>query len=357
MTQRLEQLREAFSKHQIDGFLTDNTANRRYLSGFTGSTGTVLVSGKAAKFITDFRYIDQATEQAVGFDIVNNDRAMLKAIAEQVKEFGIKRLGFEKQLVSYGTFDDWSKALEGVELVPTTGIVEELRMIKSEQEVSMIRTAACIADDAYAHIAKFIKPGISELQVAMELEFYMRKQGATSSSFDIIVASGVRGALPHGVASSKVIEQGDMVTLDFGALYKGYVSDITRTLAVGEPSEKMKEIYEIVLRAQLNGVQNIRAGMTGKEADALTRDIIEAAGYGEAYGHSTGHGIGLEVHEQPSLSKASDMVLKPGMMVTVEPGIYVSDLGGVRIEDDVLITETGCEIITKSTKELLILPV
>ncbi|MGO0060855.1 M24 family metallopeptidase [Brevibacillus fluminis] len=357
MTQRLEQLRESFSKHHIDGFLTDHTANRRYLSGFTGSTGTVLVSGKAAKFITDFRYIDQATEQAAGFEIVNNDRSMIKAIAAQVKELGIKRLGFEKQHVSYGTFDDWSKALEGVELVPTAGIVEEMRMIKTEQEVSMIRTAACIADDAYAHIATFIKPGISELQVAMELEFYMRKQGATSSSFDIIVASGVRGALPHGVASSKVIEKGDMVTLDFGALYKGYVSDITRTLAVGEPSDKMKEIYEIVLRAQLNGVQNIRAGMTGKEADALTRDIIEAAGYGEAYGHSTGHGIGLEVHEQPSLSKVSDMVLKPGMMVTVEPGIYVSDLGGVRIEDDVLITETGCEIITKSTKELLILPV
>jgi Xaa-Pro aminopeptidase len=357
MAQRLEPLRNAFSKHEIDGFLTENPANRRYLSGFTGSTGAVFVTGKAAKFITDFRYIDQATEQAAGFEIVNNERAMIKAIAGQVKAAGIKRLGFEKQLVSYGTYDEWSKAFEGVELVPTDGIVEELRRIKSGEEVSVIRTAACIADDAFAHIINFIKPGVTELEVAMELEFTMRKLGATSSSFDIIVASGVRGALPHGVASAKVIEAGDMVTLDFGALYKGYISDITRTVAVGRPNSKMKEIYDIVLRAQLNGVEKVRAGMTGKEADALTRDIIDAAGYGDAYGHSTGHGIGLEVHEQPTLSKASELVLKPGMMVTVEPGIYVSGLGGVRIEDDVLITENGCEIITKSTKELLILPV
>lgn len=357
MANRLERLRAELSTQDIDGFLTDNPANRRYLSGFTGSTGTVLISGKAAKFITDFRYIDQATEQAVDFEIVNNQRSMMKALAEQVKMLGIKRLGFEKQLVSYGTFDEWSKSFEGVELVPTAGIVEELRMIKTEEEASVIRQAASIADDAYAHIITFIKPGMSELDVALELEFFMRKKGATSSSFDTIVASGVRGALPHGVASAKVIEAGDMVTLDFGALFNGYVSDITRTIAVGEPSEKMKEIYEIVLRAQQNGVEKIRAGMTGKEADALTRDIIEAAGYGEAFGHSTGHGIGLEVHEQPTLSRASDIVLVPGMMVTVEPGIYVSDLGGVRIEDDVLITEMGCEIITKSTKELLILPV
>ncbi|MGE5702212.1 MAG: M24 family metallopeptidase [Clostridia bacterium] len=357
MNQRLLKLRESFSGLQVEGFLTDSAANRRYLSGFTGSTGTVLVSEKDAKFITDFRYVDQAKEQCAGFEVVNNQRSMITAIAEQVKAMGIKRLGFEKKAVSYGTFQDWSAALEGVELVPTVGIVEELRMFKDENEISTIRTAACIADDAFTHILPFIKPGAREIDIALEMEFYMRKQGATAAAFDIIVASGVRGALPHGVASMKIIEAGDMVTLDFGALYKGYCSDITRTVSVGEPNPKLKEIYDIVLKAQLNGVENIRAGMTGKEADALTRDIIAAAGYGDAYGHSAGHSFGLEVHESPSLSTVSESILEPGMMVTVEPGIYVSGLGGVRIEDDVLITENGCEIITKSTKELLILPV
>ncbi|MCK9909803.1 aminopeptidase P family protein, partial [Microbacteriaceae bacterium K1510] len=185
------------------------------------------------------------------------------------------------------------------------------------------------------HILSFIKPGVREIDVALEMEVFMRKQGADSSSFDIIVASGARGALPHGRASEKIIEKGDMVTLDFGALYKGYISDITRTVSVGEPDPKMKEIYDIVLRAQLNGVEKLKAGMTGKEADALTREIIREAGYAEAYGHSTGHGIGLEVHEGPGLSAANESVLKPGMVVTVEPGIYISGLGGVRIEDDV----------------------
>jgi Xaa-Pro aminopeptidase len=183
----------------------------------------------------------------------------------------------------------------------------------------------------------------------------MRKRGATSSSFDIIVASGTRSALPHGVASEKVIESGDFVTLDFGAYYKGYVSDITRTVAVGEPDAKLKEIYNIVLQAQLLGMEGIKPGMTGKEADALTRNHISSHGYGEYFGHSTGHGIGLEVHEGPALSVKSNLVLEEGMIVTVEPGIYIPGLGGVRIEDDTIITKDGNESLTYSTKELIIL--
>ena len=201
----------------------------------------------------------------------------------------------------------------------------------------------------------YIKPGMAELEVANELEFFMRKSGAASSSFDIIVASGWRSALPHGVASDKIIETGDFVTMDYGALYNGYISDITRTVAVGEPSEKLREIYDVVLEAQLRAMNGIKPGMTGVEADALARDYITEKGYGEYFGHSLGHGIGLEVHEGPGLSSRSKAELKPGMVVTVEPGIYLPGVGGVRIEDDILITESGNETLMHSTKDLIIL--
>lgn len=357
MKQRLENLRKQLAELEVDAIITENQPNRRYISGFTGSSGWAIVSHKQATLLTDFRYIDQAKEQAPNFEIVNTQRAPLPAIAEELKRSGVKKLAFEKHLVTYNTYEEWKSAFDFVELVPTNGVIEQLREVKDESEIQLIKEATRIADAAFTHVLNFIKPGVRELDVALELEFHMRKLGASSSSFDIIVASGKRGALPHGAASEKLIQAGEMVTMDFGALYQGYVSDITRTVSVGEPDPKMKEIYDIVLRAQLNGVEKLKPGMTGKEADALTRDIIRDAGYAEAYGHSTGHSIGLLVHETPNLSAASSAILKPGNVVTVEPGIYVTDLGGVRIEDDVLITETGCEILTKSTKELLILPV
>jgi Xaa-Pro aminopeptidase len=241
------------------------------------------------------------------------------------------------------------------ELVPVSGLVEKLRLIKTDAEIKILKEAAQIADAAFTHILSFIRPGVSELAVSNELEFFMRKQGAAASSFDIIVASGHRSALPHGVASEKLIETGEFVTLDFGAYYKGYCSDITRTITVGEPSQDLKDIYDVVLEAQLRGLDGIRAGVTGKEADALTRDYITEKGYGQYFGHSTGHGIGLEIHEGPGLSIRSDTVLEPGMAVTVEPGIYIAGLGGVRIEDDVIVTKEGNEILTHSPKELIIL--
>ncbi len=241
------------------------------------------------------------------------------------------------------------------ELVPISGVIEKLRLIKTEAEIKILKVAADIADAAFKHILDFIRPGKTELEVSNELEFFMRRAGATSSSFSTIVASGHRSALPHGVASDKVIEAGDIVTMDYGAYYNGYVSDITRTVAVGEPDAKLKEIYDIVLNAQLRGMDGFKPGMTGREADALTRDYITEKGYGEYFGHSTGHGIGLEVHEGPSLSMKSDIILEPGMVVTCEPGIYIPGLGGVRIEDDTHITKDGNEALTHSTKELIIL--
>ncbi|MFM1653055.1 M24 family metallopeptidase [Brevibacillus sp. B_LB10_24] len=357
MQHRLQALRKALTEWQADAIITGKPVNRRYISGFTGSAGWVIVTARDAVLLTDFRYIDQAKSEAPDFRVINHERDEKAAIYKQLQELGVKRLAFEKAHITFATYEEWSQVFGGVELVPVAGVFEQIRAVKDEDELKVVREAVRIADEAFTHILSYIRPGVRELDIALELEFFMRKQGAASSSFDIIVASGQRGALPHGAASEKEIAAGELVTLDYGALYKGYCSDITRTVAVGEPPAKMREIYEIVLEAQLNGVGSIKSGMTGKEADALTRDIIAAAGYGAEFGHSTGHGFGLEVHEAPSLAMSSQTVLKPGMLVTVEPGIYLSGVGGVRIEDDVLITESGCEILTKSPKELLILPV
>ncbi|TKC19868.1 M24 family metallopeptidase [Robertmurraya kyonggiensis] len=351
---KLQKVRESLGKLGIDGLLITSSYNRRYISNFTGSSGVVLVGLDGAKFITDFRYVEQASKQCVGFDIVKHTGTIPEEVAEQVKAMGIKKLGFEQDHVTFSSFKSYEQAIQS-ELVPVSGLVEKIRLIKTDAEIKILKEAADIADAAYKHILDFIRPGISELDVSNELEFFMRKAGATSSSFDIIVASGQRSALPHGVASDKIIEKGDFITLDYGAYYNGYISDITRTLAVGEPDPKLKEIYQIVYEAQLRGVEGIKPGMSGKEADALTRDYISEKGYGEYFGHSTGHGIGLEVHEGPALSFRSELILEPGMVVTVEPGIYIPGLGGVRIEDDTVITKDGNETLTHSTKELIIL--
>ncbi|WP_409972355.1 M24 family metallopeptidase [Bacillus sp. Bva_UNVM-123] len=352
--EKLQKLRSSFSKHGIDGILITSEFNRRYMTNFTGSAGVVLISEESAQFITDFRYIEQATEECKGYEIVKHSGSIPEKVAEQLKNLGIKKLGFEQDHLTFSSYKAYEKEIDA-ELVPVSQVIEKLRLIKTDAEIKILKEAAKIADAAFTHIVEFVRPGLTELEVSNELEFFMRKAGAASSSFDIIVASGYRSALPHGRASEKVIEKGDMVTLDYGAYYNGYISDITRTFAVGNPDEKLKEIYEIVLQAQLRGVSGIKQGLSGKEADALTRDYITEKGYGEYYGHSTGHGIGLEVHEGPSLSSKSEIILESGMVVTCEPGIYIPGLGGVRIEDDLIITKDGNELLTHSTKELIIL--
>ena len=351
---KLKKLRQLFQQHEIDGILITSTYNRRYVTNFTGTAGVALITADKALFITDFRYTEQAEKQAQGFEIVQHTGPIIQEVADQAKQLGIKKLGFEQDHMAYSTWKQHEDAIES-ELIPVSDLVEGMRLIKSEDEINIIKVAADIADAAFKHIIDYIKPGMAELEVANELEFFMRKSGAASSSFDIIVASGWRSALPHGVASDKIIETGDFVTMDYGALYNGYISDITRTVAVGEPSEKLREIYDVVLEAQLRAMNGIKPGMTGVEADALARDYITEKGYGEYFGHSLGHGIGLEVHEGPGLSSRSKAELKPGMVVTVEPGIYLPGVGGVRIEDDILITESGNETLMHSTKDLIIL--
>lgn len=349
---KLTKLRALLQEKDLDAILITHPINRRYMTGFTGTAGVAIVSQDEAYFITDFRYIEQATEQAKNFTIIEHKSFIEGEIKNQLKALNLKNVGFEKEDVTYATFEKYESILE-VNLMPTAGLIEELRLVKTAEELRVLKTAGEIADAAYEHIQSFIKPGVREIDVANELEFFMRKAGATSSSFDMIVASGYRSALPHGVASDKEIQSGELVTMDYGALYQGYCSDITRTVAVGQISDELKTIYDTVLEAQIRGVQGIKAGITGKEADALTRDYISEKGYGEYFGHSTGHGLGLEVHEEPRLSHISESVLVPGMVVTVEPGIYVPGVGGCRIEDDIVITETGNERLTQATKEFI----
>ena len=262
--EKLEKLRKALQKQNLDALLITNDYNRRYMTGFTGTTGVAIVSLNDAVFITDFRYTEQASEQVKGYRIVENKGTIMQEIANQVQLMGIKTLGFEKNNVTFEMYEIYSKLISA-DLVGVSGIVENIRLIKSPEEIKIIKVACEIVDATFEHIIQFIKPGRTELEVSNEMEFFMRKLGATSSSFDTIVASGLRSALPHGVATDKIIEKGDLVTLDFGALYNGYISDTTRTVAVGEPADQLKEIYQIVLEAQLLGLEQFKPGMTGIE--------------------------------------------------------------------------------------------
>jgi Xaa-Pro aminopeptidase len=352
MEGKLLKVRNRLESNQVDALLITSPINRRYATGFTGTAGAAVISETDARFITDFRYTEQAKTQATGFKVIEHQGPMIDEIKNQLKEMKVKRLGFEKEYVTYSHYELLQKKLD-VELVPVSGLIEEIRMIKTNEELAIMKKAAKIADDAFEHIQKYIQPGVKEIDIANELEFFMRKQGATSSSFDIIVASGWRSALPHGVASSKEIESGELVTLDYGALYNGYCSDITRTLAVGEIDTRLREIYDTVLEANKLGLQGIKPGITGNEADSIPRDYIKEKGYGDYFGHSTGHGLGLEVHEGPTLSSRSAQTLKPGMVVTVEPGVYIAGLGGCRIEDDIVLTESGNERLTFATKDFI----
>lgn len=355
---RLEKLRAVLAERGLDAVVIQKPENRAYLSGFTGSAGLLLISATQSLLITDFRYIEQATAQAPAFTIVQTDKSttLQAVLAQQVAAAGLTQVGIEGDYVTVDQHQGYQSDLAGCELHSITGLVEELRMIKDEAELAIMRRAAAIADEAFAQILPLIKPGVVERDLAIELEYRMKKLGAEGLAFDIIVASGVRSSLPHGRASDKVIESGDLVTFDFGALYQGYCSDMTRTVMVGEPTAEQRKIYEVVLEAQKRGVAACRAGLTGKELDDVCRSYIQEQGYGEAFGHGTGHGVGRFIHEGPKVSVRGEQdLLKPGMIVTIEPGIYLAGWGGVRIEDMVLVTESGCESFSKSPKELLVL--
>lgn len=354
VTPRIEKVREILGELSLDAFCITHLPNIRYLSGFSGSAGTIFIGKDKNYFITDFRYKNQSAEQVKGFEIIisYNNVDEFKKIFE--KE-GFKKIGFEASHVVVSGADSFKQNFPGVEFVPVMERIEKLTMQKTPDEIEKIKKAAEISDRTFEKILKFIKPGMRELEVSAEITYTHKKLGAAKDSFDAIVASGYRGALPHGVASDKIIQKGEMVTIDFGCVYDGFCSDITRTISVGEPSEEMRKIYGIVLEAQLKAVAAAKGGVSSKSVDSVARDFIASKGYGDKFGHGLGHGLGIEVHEIPSVSQRADMPLPVGTVVTIEPGIYVEGLGGVRIEDDVLITNDGCEILNKAPKELIII--
>jgi len=349
---RLEKLRQAVEEGGLDAILITRPENQRYLSGFTDGEGALLITQRQALLLTDFRYFDQVAEEAPEFELVKVEDKASTVLKRCVKELGVGTLGFESTHLPFAQYQEWKKATRGTKWVPSKEMVERLRLSKDEQELARLRKAVTIADTACDYIRDFIRPGMLEKQVAWELESHMRTHGADAVAFDFIVASGPNGAKPHAVPQDRQIKEGEPIVMDMGARFDGYHSDLTRTICLGEPDEKLQEIYDVVLRAQLAAEKRARDGMTGQEIDAFARNVIAEAGYEEQFGHGLGHGVGLAVHEGPRVSKASTTTLRAGMVCTIEPGIYLTGWGGVRIEDMVLFREHGVEVLSKARKEL-----
>ena len=355
---RLSRLRAGLTEDSLDGFLVSDLGNVQYLSGFTGSPGDawLLVSQNVSLLATDSRYWEQAEKQCPGFELVKIKTrldAVLPAMLERVEG---KRVGFEADRVTVDLYDRWLRPLSGYEWVPTTGLVRGLRATKDSQEVELVRDAVALADQSLAHGLRNARPGMTERELAWIMETYMRTHGAQKVSFDFIVAAGSNGAMAHYLAADTPLPLGEPIVIDMGAKLNGYCSDLTRTVCLGDPlePERFWDVYNTVLAAQQRAEAEIRAGMTGVEADALARQVIGEAGYGDYFGHGLGHGVGLEVHETPRVSYLSEDTLHAGNLITVEPGIYITGWGGVRIEDIVLVTEDGVEVLTQSPKDPII---
>jgi len=353
---RIKNLEEKLIENNINGFIVSKPENIFYLTGFSGE-GIAIITGQKNHIITDFRYIEQARYEATGFEIVEMKpgvSAFLRAY-ELAKELDLKNIGIESCSLTLKEYEELVANFKNIAVIKTEGLVEELRTIKDNNEISLIKAAQEITDKAFEHILTFIKPGVRELDLVAELEYFLKKSGANKTAFETILISGPKTSLPHGVPSDRKLQQNDFVTIDFGACFNGYCSDMTRTVIIGRPSEEHLSIYNTVLDAQIKALELIRPGLKGKDVDKVAREYITEKGYGNYFGHGLGHGVGLEIHEAPRLSPNGENVLLPGMVVTVEPGIYIENFGGVRIEDMVVLTENGCEILTCSEKHLICL--
>ena len=352
MNRRLINLQEKISAEKVDAILITKAPNVTYFSGFRGDSSALLIGKNFRKLITDGRYLEQAITEAKNFTIVQQTDGLRKKIVEEIKISGCKKVGFEGLVMTVAEHSYLKKELRGVEFKSVE--LDTLRQVKDTSEIENIRRACEIADAAFEKILAVIKPGVREFEVAAELEYFMRRLGSQAAAFTTIVASGWRGSLPHGTATDKKISAGELVTMDFGATFNGYCSDITRTICVGRASDEQKKIYNLVLDAQLYGLEIITAGKGGKEIDAAVRDRLTSAGYGRFFVHGLGHGVGLEIHEEPRLSKLSKCEkLLPNMIVTDEPGLYIENFGGVRIEDTVLVTRGSAQPLTRSPKNLI----
>ena len=350
---RLEKFRENIISNGIDGALVYNDSNRNYLTGFTGNESYILVTQKDSIFITDSRYIEQAQAEVSNFEVRQYDNKFTDYIISLLNDLSIKNLGFEENHMTFNIYDDLSKGLQNVNFIKLNSMIERQRQIKDEKEIENIKKAAEITDCAFSHILDFIKSGMSENSIALELEFFIRSKGASKLSFTSIVASGKRSSLPHGAASDKIVETGDFLTLDFGCVYNGYCSDMTRTIVIGNATQKQKEIYSVVLDANEEALKFVKPGITGEDLDKIARKVIIDRGYGQYFGHGLGHGVGMDIHELPYVSKKGKEPLEAGMVITDEPGIYIPDFGGVRIEDLVVVTLVGAKILSHSNKQLI----
>lgn len=371
-------IEKLLSEAKVDIALLTDEASMHYLSGFTGE-GYVLVTREWGRVVTDSRYTVSARAECPDFEVIDwAGKGYYKPAMDAVKDKSIRTVGYEDQYLTVSAFSQFEKKLQRfAKLKPLKDKADQLRQVKSEEEIRRIREAEAIGDRAFArlmmdfgvsaeklgevgkevaayHVATpMVAVKTTEKQVAAKLEFYLKDEGGERLSFDTIAASGLNGAMPHAVPTDKRLQKGELLTLDFGCVYQGYCSDMTRTVAIGRPSTALRRIYDIVRRAQQTALDGIRPGMTGKEIDALARDVIRDAGYDKQFGHSLGHSVGLKIHERPGFSKKEKTEIRPGMVISVEPGIYAEDIGGVRIEDLVVITENGVENLARSVKELI----
>ncbi|RPI01780.1 MAG: aminopeptidase P family protein [Ignavibacteriae bacterium] len=352
--QRLKAVRVAMTSLRLQSMLVTELPHVRYLTGFSGSCGLCLLTPTDQFFITDRRYKSQAPQEVRGFKIIIAKQTLFPLLAEKKLVPANSRMGFESQHVSVADMLTLKRLLPLRRFIPAANILEEVTAVKDEKEIELIRIAAGISDRVFQRLLKLVRPGVRECDLAAEISYLHRMYGAEGDAFDPIVASGERGALPHAHASEKKIRKGEMVVLDFGCCYRGYNSDITRTLAVGRPTSEMKKVYGIVLEAQRKAIEGIQSGVAARSIDAIARNHIRRSGYGRYFIHSLGHGLGIHVHDPLRLSALSKAVLEPGNVTTIEPGIYIPGRGGVRIEDDVVVRKSGCEILNTSSKELII---
>lgn len=355
--ERIKKLAAVLREQGLDALFVSSESNVRYLSGYTNHEAYLLITAAEDKLLlTDFRYEEIAQGDCPDFHIclTANGRPLEKLLQQLCSEHGLHKVGFEQDFVSYAMYERLRSGVVGAQLLPCSGVVEKLRLVKDESEIDLLHKACAATDRVFSALCDFIKAGQTEREIEWQLLTLTNKEGC-GVSFDPIVVSGVRGSLPHGVATDKVVEEGDFITMDFGCLYQGYHADMTRTVHLGKPDARQLEIYNIVLEAQSVGFSAIRPGILGRDADAAARMVIAGYGYGQYFGHGLGHGVGLDIHEGPSLNSSGNIVLQPGHFVTVEPGIYIPGWGGIRIEDTVLVTADGAESMFSSAKELLCL--
>lgn len=340
-----------------EAFIVSYPANRFYLTGFNSSAGTVVITHKKAYFIVDFRYFEKA-KRVIDSCTVLLTQKLWEQIKVILKDDGVKTVYLENRTIALAEYTSYKKKLSDFEISDSSEIEDflyKMRSQKSRDELQIMKAAQQLTDETFEYILNYIRSGKTEKEIALEMEFYMRRRGSEGVAFDFIVVSGENSSLPHGTPTDRTIRRGDLLTMDFGAVIQGYNADMTRTVAIGEVNEKQKSVYNTVLTAQLEAIKQIKAGAVCKDIDKIARDIIDNAGYKGCFGHSLGHSVGVEIHESPCFSPKDDSVLKSGMVLSVEPGIYIENEFGVRIEDVIYVTDDGCYNLTKSPKVLIII--